>query len=99
MGGRHGVAVYAALVTVTVSTTTFLFFVNSFTPTERALLILVSLAAWVALVRLGARGGLPITPIVVAIAIVIGAGLATPTKQSNDIFAYTMYGRIAVEHH
>ena len=88
-----------ALGTVTVCTAVLLFFVDPLSDHQCALLVVVALAAWVVLVVRGNREGLPVRPVVVAIALMIGAGVVAPTKQSDDIFAYAMYGRIVVEHH
>jgi hypothetical protein len=89
---------YAALVVVTTCTAALLLFVGPLSDHQCALLVAIALAAWVVLVALGNRDGLPVVPVVVAVAVAIGAGVAAPTEQSDDIFAYTMYGRIVVEH-
>ncbi|HVJ98045.1 MAG TPA: glycosyltransferase 87 family protein [Acidimicrobiia bacterium] len=88
-----------ALATTTVCTAVLLFFVEPLSDHQCALLVVVALAAWALLVVRGNREGLSVRPVVVAIAVVIGAGVVAPSEQSDDIFAYAMYGRIVVEHH
>ncbi len=41
---------------------------------------------------------LGIAPVVIAIAITVGAAVAAPPRTSNDVWSYTMYGRMVVEH-
>src|SRR4051794_11641699 len=92
--------VYGALALVTVSIASLLFAVQWITPTQRALLLVVSISAWVVVVALGwARGTLPLVPVLVAIGITLFGAVATPSHQSNDVYSYAMYGRIVTEHH
>ena len=41
---------------------------------------------------------LGIAPVAVAIAITVGAAVAAPPRTSNDVWSYTMYGRMVTEH-
>jgi len=41
---------------------------------------------------------LGIAPVAVAIAITVGASVAAPPRTSNDVWSYTMYGRMITEH-
>jgi hypothetical protein len=92
--------VYGALTVSTLATSLLLLTVQWITPTERATLLLVGLAAWSLLVGLGwTRGTLPLRPIIAAIAVTVLLAVATPSNQSKDVFSYAMYGRIMTEHH
>src|SRR3954467_10830764 len=99
MPDQKPTAAYAAMSVTTVCTTAVCFGATFFTPSQRAWLVGAGLVAWVAAVRLSKRASLALLPGVVAIAGPMVAGVATPTERSDDIFADTMYGRIAVEHH
>jgi hypothetical protein len=94
------VLVYGALATVMISIATLLLAVESITPAQRATLLVVAIGAWIALVVLGwTRGTLPLRPVLVAIALTLLCAVATPSHQSDDVYAYAMYGRIMTEHH
>ncbi len=44
------------------------------------------------------RPRLGIAPVAVAIAITVGVAVAAPPRTSNDVWSYTMYGRMLTEH-
>jgi hypothetical protein len=92
--------VYTSLGFATASISALLLAVQWLTPNQRAALVVASLASWVLLIALGwTRGTLPLRPVLAAIGITLLFAVATPSAQSNDVFSYTMYGRILVEHH
>src|SRR5262245_58301838 len=94
------VLVYASLGLATVAISALLLTVQWLTPNQRASLVIASLASWVLLVALGwTRGTLPLRPVLAAIGLTLVFAVATPSAQSKDVFSYTMYGRILVEHH
>jgi hypothetical protein len=93
------VLVYGMLAISTAATATVLLTVTNITPTERVILLTVSLTAWALLVALGwARHTLPLRAVVGATAVVMLFAVATPSHQSKDVFSYAMYGRIVTEH-
>jgi hypothetical protein len=93
-------AVYASLAVSTGATATVLFAVQSLTPTQRAVLLVVALVSWMLLVALAwARGTLPLVPVVAAITLTLAGAIATPSRQSKDVYSYVMYGRIVTEYH
>src|SRR5262249_23510457 len=85
----------------TIALSVILLAVKSLTPTQRALTLIVALVAWTLLVALGwtRQRSLPLGPILAAIAITLVFAIATPSRQSKDVFSYTMYGRIVTVHH
>jgi len=94
------VAVYAALLVVTGASALLLFRVRAMTPTERAVTLIAAIVGWMLLVGLGwARGSLPLRPVVAAIAITLLCAVATPSRQSGDVYSYAMYGRIVTVYH
>jgi hypothetical protein len=99
MVARERIAAYVAVGVVTACTAAVCFGATAFTPSQRAWLVGIGLGAWVVAVVMIRRATIAVIPVVIAIAITMVAAVATPTERSDDIFAYTMYGRIVVEHH
>jgi hypothetical protein len=92
--------VYSALGVVAASVVVLLVAVESMTPAQRASTLCISLGAWIVLVAAGwARGTLPLRPVLAVIGLTLVFAIATPSHQSPDVYAYSMYGRIVTEHH
>ena len=92
------IASYALMLVATISGVLLVILARRHSPTAVVLVILATVAcggiAWSE--RRTAR--LKLAPVVVAILIVFGVGVARPPRTSSDLWSYTMYGRIVSVH-